>query len=67
MDRSGDLEQWAALLREIAPKVRKVYAYANNHYAGFAPDTLRSFNRIWGGGLIPDVAGASTTDQPALF
>jgi uncharacterized protein YecE (DUF72 family) len=40
IDRSADLPRVAAALRKIAARV-PVYTFANNHYAGHAPDTCR--------------------------
>jgi hypothetical protein len=28
-------------------KIRKLFAYANNHYAGFAPATVKLFWDLW--------------------
>ena len=36
VDRADDLRNWAGLFRQFVAKNRKVYAYANNHYAGHA-------------------------------
>ncbi|NJN14126.1 MAG: DUF72 domain-containing protein [Planctomycetes bacterium] len=41
LDKSEDLDLWATLLREIREKVPKTYAFANNHYAGHGPATIR--------------------------
>jgi uncharacterized protein YecE (DUF72 family) len=41
LDQSERLEAWAGLARELLQRVGDVYVYANNHYAGFAPDTIR--------------------------
>ncbi|MBM3990527.1 MAG: DUF72 domain-containing protein [Planctomycetes bacterium] len=41
LDQSQRLDQWAGLLRELLTRATDVYVYANNHYAGFAPDTIR--------------------------
>ena len=41
LDQSASLARWAELLRELANRVQEVYVYANNHYAGYAPDTIR--------------------------
>jgi uncharacterized protein YecE (DUF72 family) len=54
VDRTTELGEWAELIRSIGPRVSRTYAYANNHYAGFAPDTLRLFNSAWEGGLLPE-------------
>ncbi|MCA1596618.1 MAG: DUF72 domain-containing protein [Chloroflexi bacterium] len=58
VDRTADLRRWVDLLQELMPSVGRVYAYANNHYAGHSPATLRDFNRLWGGDLLhelPDI------------
>jgi uncharacterized protein YecE (DUF72 family) len=41
LDQSARLERWAELLLTLSPKVREVYSYANNHYAGHGPATIR--------------------------
>jgi hypothetical protein len=43
IDRKSDLKNWVDILREIVndKKIRKMFAYANNHYAGFAPATVK--------------------------
>jgi uncharacterized protein YecE (DUF72 family) len=45
IDRSDRLDRWAALLRRLLPRVETAYVYANNHYAGFAPATIRELVR----------------------
>jgi uncharacterized protein YecE (DUF72 family) len=41
LDQSERLESWAGLVRELLARAKDVYVYANNHYAGYAPDTIR--------------------------
>jgi uncharacterized protein YecE (DUF72 family) len=45
MDQGERLDRWAALLRDLLPRVQEVFAYANNHYAGFGPGTIRDLAR----------------------
>ena len=45
IDRREDLTNWAELLREFVSRKLKVFAYANNHYAGHGPGTVKLF---WG-------------------
>jgi uncharacterized protein YecE (DUF72 family) len=45
LDQSGRLLRWAELLRETLQRVPEAYVYANNHYAGFAPETIRDLAR----------------------
>lgn len=41
VDQSPRLERWASLLQDLMPRVRDVYVFANNHYAGHGPATIR--------------------------
>lgn len=41
IDRSARLKRRAKLLNELIPNVHDAYMYANNHYAGFGPQTIR--------------------------
>jgi uncharacterized protein YecE (DUF72 family) len=43
IDRTDDLRNWAALFRQFVSRNLKVYAYANNHYAGNGPGTVKLF------------------------
>jgi uncharacterized protein YecE (DUF72 family) len=47
VDRTEDLRNWAALFRQFVSRNLKVYAYANNHYAGYGPGTVRLFWDMW--------------------
>ena len=50
IDRQGDLRNWVDLLRRLINDkgIRKTFAYANNHYAGHGPDTVKLFLDLWG-------------------
>ena len=41
IDQGKSLQQWAAVLRELKERVEKAYVFANNHYAGHGPATIR--------------------------
>jgi uncharacterized protein YecE (DUF72 family) len=49
VDRRADLKKWADLLWELvnSKKIRKLVAYANNHYAGHGPATVKLFCDLW--------------------
>jgi len=49
IDRQADLRNWADLLwRLVNDKgIRKIFAYANNHYAGHGPATVKLFWDLW--------------------
>jgi len=45
VDQSKSLERWSRLLRATLERVPETFAYANNHYAGHAPATIRELAR----------------------
>ena len=47
VNRTDDLQNWAELFRQFVSRNLKVYAYANNHYAGHGPDTVKLFWDMW--------------------
>jgi uncharacterized protein YecE (DUF72 family) len=47
VDRTEDLANWVQLFRQIMKRDLKVYAYANNHYAGNGPNTVKLFWDTW--------------------
>ncbi len=47
IDRTAELQEWMRVLKPIQRRGVTIYAYANNHYAGFAPETVRLFNQLW--------------------
>jgi uncharacterized protein YecE (DUF72 family) len=51
IDRTNDLRNWVDLLREMVmnKKLRKLFAFANNHYAGHGPGTVKLFMDLWNG------------------
>jgi uncharacterized protein YecE (DUF72 family) len=47
VDRSGEMQIWIKYCRQITRKGVKIYAYANNHYAGHGPATVALFQKLW--------------------
>jgi uncharacterized protein YecE (DUF72 family) len=47
IDRTEDLREWVKVLGSAARQVDIMFAYANNHYGGHAPDTIELFRRLW--------------------
>lgn len=49
VDRQEDLRNWVELLRRLVgdKRIRKIVAYANNHYAGHGPGTVKQFWELW--------------------
>src|SRR5215218_1507071 len=48
VDRTRELEAWAATLRALAGKLTRVYGYVNNHFAGHSPSSARDLQRMLG-------------------
>src|SRR5262249_55262842 len=49
VDREPDIKQWVNFLQQMVlnKDLRKILAFANNHYAGHAPHTLKLFEKVW--------------------
>lgn len=49
LDRRTDLKRWADFLKDLVlnKKLRKLFAFANNHYAGHGPATVKVFWHMW--------------------
>jgi uncharacterized protein YecE (DUF72 family) len=47
VDRRAALARWVDYCYQTTRRGIKVYAYANNHYAGFAPATVALFWDLW--------------------
>jgi uncharacterized protein YecE (DUF72 family) len=47
-DRSKELASWARTIRDLAPRVQRVYVYVNNHYTGHAPATVNQLRELLG-------------------
>jgi uncharacterized protein YecE (DUF72 family) len=46
-DRSGQMKAWIAPIKNMLAKGTPVYAYFNNHYAGYAPGSVELFERLF--------------------
>jgi uncharacterized protein YecE (DUF72 family) len=47
IDRTGDLEKWVRVLKNLSPKTIKMFAFMNNHYSGHAPAGVKLFMDLW--------------------
>jgi uncharacterized protein YecE (DUF72 family) len=48
VDRTRELEAWAEAIFALAQRVTAVYGYANNHFAGHSPSSVRQLQRLLG-------------------
>jgi uncharacterized protein YecE (DUF72 family) len=47
IDRTSELETWVEVFKKFVARNIKIFGYANNHYAGHAPETVRLFQKLW--------------------
>jgi uncharacterized protein YecE (DUF72 family) len=47
IDRTDEIGGWVDVCYETVRRGVKVFGYANNHYAGHAPATIRQFRELW--------------------
>lgn len=47
VDRTAELASWVDFCYQIQKRGVLIYAYANNHYAGHAPATIKQFRDLW--------------------
>lgn len=49
VDRTEDLKRWVQFIRDdvLKRKMRHVFLFANNHYAGHGPATIKLFWDLW--------------------
>lgn len=64
VDRGAELDAWARILPDLQARVRTVYGYVNNHFAGHSPASLRELQRRLG---LPVVLPESLGEQITLF
>ena len=62
VDRSRELEQWSQVLWSLSERVKEVYGYVNNHFAGHSPASARDLQRLLGQRPVePDRLGEQMT------
>jgi uncharacterized protein YecE (DUF72 family) len=47
IDREDDMRIWIPIIHQILKRRIQVMGYFNNHYAGFAPGSIKLFNEMW--------------------
>jgi uncharacterized protein YecE (DUF72 family) len=46
IDRRAELTEWADILGKVRKRKIQIFAYANNHYAGYGPATVEMFRSL---------------------
>jgi uncharacterized protein YecE (DUF72 family) len=53
VDRTSKLSSWVDFCQQVQRRGVTIYAYANNHFGGHAPATVRQFRELWGAKGLP--------------
>lgn len=65
IDRGEQMHAWAEQLQEIAPRLRRILGFYNNHYAGHSPASVNQMKGLLG---LPAVTPSDMwTQQPRLL
>ena len=67
VDRGPELTEWAEILGKVRKRKIQIYAFANNHYAGYAPATAEMFRRLWNESAAQDRTPTSKPETGRLF
>ena len=64
IDRTVELERWAAAVKKLAEKVSVIFGYFNNHFQGHSPASSNQFKQMIG---QEAVSPQELVVQPSLF
>lgn len=66
VDRDQELGSWVDFVFKAIEQGKAVYAYANNHYQGHGPATIRKFVELWRGKGFPEIEKKPTARRTAV-
>jgi uncharacterized protein YecE (DUF72 family) len=67
IDRTSEIQSWVDVCYVTTRRGVKVFGYANNHYGGFAPATIRQFRELWRANGLPALVQPQAKAQPATL
>ena len=67
VDRTQELAEWVEIVRKVHKRRIQIFAYANNHYAGHAPETVEQFQQMLGPLAAPKSRPTKPEKGPTLF
>jgi uncharacterized protein YecE (DUF72 family) len=56
VDRTSELSSWVDFCYQMRKRGVIVFAYANNHFAGHAPATIKQFQQLWKAKGLPELS-----------
>jgi uncharacterized protein YecE (DUF72 family) len=67
VDRTSEISGWVDVCYETVRRGVKVFGYANNHYAGYAPATIHQFRDLWRAKGLPELTKPQTERQKTML
>ena len=67
IDRTDDLREWVEVLQGASRRVRAIFGIANNHFGGFAPDTIELIRKLWSQGQPQNARRASAPKRSGIL
>jgi len=68
VDRTVELSSWVDFCYQMRKRGVIVFAYANNHFAGHAPATIKQFQELWQAKGLPEPGKPQRVRRtPSLF
>ncbi len=67
VDRSRNLAEWVEVLKTVHKRKIQIFAYANNHYAGYGPATVEMFQDLWRRAVKENGKSRRAAPQGQLF
>jgi uncharacterized protein YecE (DUF72 family) len=53
--RTAELTSWVDYCYQVKNRGVMIYAYANNHFGGHAPATIKQFRNLWHAKGLPEL------------
>ncbi len=47
IDRTREMETWIPIIRKLLKRGIRILGFFNNHYAGFAPGSIKLYHEVW--------------------
>lgn len=67
VDRTSELKTWVDYCDQIRRRGVLIYAYANNHFSGHAPATIKQFRDLWHSRGLPEIEMPQRPGQGLLL
>src|ERR1019366_8049364 len=67
VDRTNELSGWGDFCQQTQKRGVAIFAYANNHYAGYSPATVELFRKLWYAKGLPELGNPQRLRQDSTL